>query len=91
MENLAKKKNDIIKFIIETEDNQVLDEIENVLSNYNLHYKKDVVNDASAIYTSKIYFSEEQKRMLEEAEKDIENGNCYTDEEVRKMTEEWLK
>ncbi len=33
----------------------------------------------------------EYNREIEEAEKDIENGNFYTQEQVEKLVNEWLK
>ncbi len=35
--------------------------------------------------------SEKQKKILDESEKQIENGEFYTNEEASKISNEWLK
>ena len=37
------------------------------------------------------YFTEEEHKLLDEAEREIEAGNFYTNDEVNKMADEWLK
>ena len=49
--------------------------------------KSQLENDADAYETS--LSDEELLEMIEASEKDFENGNTYTMEEVRKMAESW--
>lgn len=81
----------LIQKIIRIDDIKVLLKIEEYISEFEKKNIKNIVSDNTAIYQSKIHFTNEQLKMIEEAEQDIENGDFYTDEEVRKMTEEWLK
>ena len=37
------------------------------------------------------YFTKEEHQLLDEAEREIEAGNFYTNDEVNKMADEWLK
>lgn len=81
----------LIEKIIRIDDIKFLLKIEKIISEFEKTDIKDIVSDDTAIYQSKIHFTNEQLKMIEDAEQDIENGNFYTNEEVRKMTEEWLK
>lgn len=81
----------LIQKIIRIDDIKVLLKIEEYISEFEKNNIKNIVSDNTAIYQSKIHFTNEQLKMIEEAEQDIENGDFYTDEEVRKMTKEWLK
>lgn len=81
----------LIQKIIRINDIKILLKIEDYISEFEKKDIKNIVNDDTAIYQSKIHFTNEQLKMIKEAEQDIENGDFYTDEEVRKMTEEWLK
>lgn len=91
MENMNEQKLKLIQKIIRIDNIQVLLKIEEYISEFGKNDTKNIVSDDTAIYQSKIHFTNEQLKMIEEAEQDIENGDFYTDEEVRKMTKEWLK
>lgn len=90
MENLNDLKLRIIQRLIKIDDIEILIKINEFISQYD-SYNESVVNETTSIYNSKIKFSEGQKQMLREAENDIKEGRFHTDDEVRKMTEEWLK
>lgn len=81
----------LIQKIIRINDVKILLKIEEYISEFEKNNIKNIVSDDIAAYQSKINFSEEQIKMIREAEKDIENGNFYSNEEVKKMTKEWLK
>lgn len=81
----------LIQKIIRINDIKILLKIEEYISEFEKNYAKNFVSEDTVIYQSKIHFTNEQLKMIKEAEQDIENGDFYTDEEVRKMTEEWLK
>ena len=91
MENMNAIKLRLIQKIIRIDDITVLLKIEEYISEFKKNKIKNIVSDDTAIYQSKIHFTNEQLKLIKEAEQDIESGNFYTDEEVRKMTEEWLK
>ncbi|MEG1589625.1 hypothetical protein [Chryseobacterium sp.] len=91
MENMNEQKLKLIQKIVRIDDIQVLLKIEDYISEFEKKDIKNIVSDDTAIYQSKIHFTNEQLKMIKEAEQDIENGDFYTNEEVRKMTKEWLK
>lgn len=88
---MNEQKLKLIQKIIRIDNIQVLLKIEEYISEFGKNGTKNIVSDDTAIYQSKIHFTNEQLKMIKEAEQDIENGDFYTDEEVKKMTEEWLK
>lgn len=90
MENLDELKLRIIHKLIATEDIEILKKMDEFMSEYDLD-TDNIVNESKSAYHSKIQLTEQQKMMLIEAENDIKEGRFYTDDEVRKMTEEWLK
>jgi len=90
MENLDELKLRIIHKLIATEDIEILKKMDEFMSEYDLETDNNV-NGSKSAYHSKIQLTEQQKLMLIEAENDIKEGRFYTDDEVRKMTEEWLK
>ncbi|MFL9833169.1 hypothetical protein [Chryseobacterium terrae] len=91
MENMNQIKLKLIQKIIRIDDIKILLKIEEYITEFEKATTRNIVSENTAIYQSKIHFTNEQLKMIKEAEQDIENGNFYTDEEVRKMTEEWLK
>lgn len=91
MENMNEIKLKLIEKIIRIDDIKFLLKIEKIISEFEKTDIKDIVSEDTVIYQSKIHFTNEQLKMIEDAEQDIENGNFYTNEEVRKMTKEWLK
>jgi len=91
MENINDRKLKVIQKISQIDDIQFLLKIEEFISAFKQNNVKNIVSEDIAIYQSKITFTDEQLKMIQAAEQDIEDGNFYTDEQVRKMTEEWLK
>lgn len=91
MENLNEKKRKIIQNIIELDDLSILLKIEELLMNFKMPEKEGSVQETPSVYQPKIHLTESQKKMLHDAENEIEKGNFYLHEEVKKMTEEWLK
>lgn len=91
MGNLAARKLKIIQNIINLDDAQILSEMEKLISDFLAQEGASSITEPPSVYHTKLKFTEYQKKMLKEAEDGIEKGNFYTDEEVRKMTEEWLK
>ena len=67
--------------------------IEKISNTHDLNTLEDISNwiglddELPTVY----HFSEEQLNKLEEAEQQIKDGNFYTNEEVNKETEKWLK
>lgn len=90
MENLDELKLRIIQKLIATDNIEILKKIDEFMSEYDLD-TDNIVCETKSAYHSKIELTEQQKLMLLEAENDIKEGRFYTDDEVRKMTEEWLK
>lgn len=90
MENLNELKLKIIQRLIKIDDIEVLMKINDFISELEKS-SENLIEEGQAIYQSKIHFSDSQKRWLAEAENDINEGKFHTEEEVRKMTEEWLK
>lgn len=91
MENINDRKLKVIQKISQIDDIQFLLKIEEFISAFKQNNVKNIVSEDIAIYQSKITFTDDQLKMIQAAEQDIEDGNFYTDEQVRKMTEEWLK
>lgn len=91
MENINDIKIKLIQRIIKIDDLQILLKLQEYILDFKNTQNDNLVKENTAIYQSRINFTEEQIKILEEAEKDIENGNFSTDEEVKKITEEWLK
>lgn len=91
MENLNERKLKIIQNIIELDDINILSKIEELLLNFQVQENETSVKETPSVYQSKLHLTENQKKMLHDAEEEIEKGNFYMHEEVKKMTEEWLK
>ncbi|WP_379969449.1 hypothetical protein [Epilithonimonas sp. UC225_85] len=90
MENLDELKLRIIQRLNKIDDIDILMKINDFIFEFE-NFKGNEVKEGQAMYGSKIYFSESQKRMLAEAENDIKEGRFHTYDEVRKMTEKWLR
>lgn len=70
-------RNSVLEYIKNEADHRFL-KLVNAMA---LSYSKKKSSDRVSI--------EEYNKELEKAEKDIENGNCYTQEEVEKIAKQW--
>jgi hypothetical protein len=77
MENLQRLKNKVIDRIMLSENSQLLEAIDKILSS---------IEDQE-----KINLSSEQIEMLMMSESDIENNRLISEEDLEKQDEEWLK
>jgi len=50
-----------------------------------------VIMEQKYISQPSLKISEKQKRILDESQKQIENSEFYTNEEAKKISDEWLK
>lgn len=91
MENLDEIKLKLIQKIIAVDDIDFMLKLQNVISGYPTAEEPVRLQETSPIYGSKIKLTDLQKEALRQAQEDIKRGNFYSDEEVRKMSEEWLK
>jgi len=76
--SVAELKKSIIESLNFIDDAFLLKQINEVLT-------------SSASNESKVYFTNEQINLIEEAEADIKNGDVLTDEEANNEIDEWLK
>lgn len=103
MENINDIKIKLIQKVCESENYYILS---NFLKNLE-NQSKDIVSEQDLLYKSEKpmtdqeveeYFKEEEivlspaiMKMIEPGMNDIKNGRVYTEEEIDKMDEEWLK
>jgi hypothetical protein len=78
MENIEILRSNLVEKIFSTKNINLLQAIDDILSS---------VSTKNEQYT----FSESQKEFLLLAEEDIKYGRTITDEELRKLDEEWMK
>ena len=78
MENIETLKATLVQKIFSTENIILLEAINKIFSSTETEDKK-------------YKLSENQKKLLQLAEEDIEYGRLVSDEELRKMDEEWMK
>ena len=106
MKSLAERKLDLIRFVLETDDLEVLLQMKKILEQYSLE-KSSSISEPESIYNSEKpmteeevekYFKEESitlpKEILEIlkiSQEQVKNGEYYTHEEVEKYFDEWLK
>ncbi|MGC4129126.1 MAG: hypothetical protein QM564_06080 [Bergeyella sp.] len=104
MEDLKLK---LIESIIKTNDLTVLNQIKNILFRYSSAENRNVVAEEQAVYQTEKpmtdeeveeYFREEEIELpaeileiLKFSQKQVENGEYYTQEEMQNYFEEWLK
>jgi predicted transcriptional regulator len=103
MENINDIKIKLIQKVCESENYYLLSSFLKNLENQS----KDIVSEQDMLYKSEKpmtdeeveeYFKEEEiilspaiMKMIERGMDDIKNGRVYTEEEIDKMDEEWLK
>lgn len=101
--DIAQLKQQIIRKINETEDIELLRKIAAIINSYNntphmvnestAHYGSSIVSEEIVAYTvdgnpltKAAYIS-----ILDEAQNEIENGDFFTTNEVRKLISSWRK
>lgn len=90
--NIAELKLELIKKIIGTNDIEILMEINKILNDDS--DGKYVVNEPSAVYEKEEkvrVFNEWQQKRIDIALKQVENGECISDEEAQKEIQAWLE
>lgn len=78
----------LIEQIIATNDNVLLDKIEEILNSFE---PNSLVNEPISTYERIRVFSEEEQRKINLAIQQYENGECISDEEAQKEIQEWLE
>ena len=78
--SLTELRTTIIEKINHIEDEQQLKEIDEMI-NWEILFDKDGV----------LQLNEDQITAIKESQEQIKRGEYFTDEQVRKKTEEWLK
>ena len=78
MENLETLRASLVQKIFSTDNLNLLEAINQIFSSTEVEEKE-------------YKLSENQKKLLQLAEEDIEYGRLVSDEELRKMDEEWMK
>lgn len=90
--NIAELKLELIKKIIGTNDIEILMEINKILNDDS--DGKYVVDEPSAVYEKEEkvrVFNEWQQKRIDIALKQVENGECISDEEAQKEIQAWLE
>ena len=80
MENIETLRSKLVEKIFSTRNINLLQAIDDIFSSLKT---KDEENEV-------IVFSDSQKEMLLLSEEDIKYGRTITDEELRKLDEEWM-
>ncbi|NDP26924.1 MAG: hypothetical protein GZ087_05785 [Flavobacterium sp.] len=86
--NIAELKLEIIAKIIATDDVILLNKIKEVINDYDSNL---IANEPPAIYERIRVFSTEEKRKINLALQQVENGECISDEEAQKEIQELLE
>lgn len=80
------RKQKLIDRLENTYDEDILDKIEQILDQQN-----DVDTESPYIKDGILHFSPELKGRIDAALEQMENGQTYTEEEMEKFFDEWLK
>lgn len=80
------RKQKLIDRLENTYDEDILDKIEQILDQQN-----DVDTESPYIKDGILHFSPELKGRIDVALEQMENGQTYTEEEMEKFFDEWLK
>ena len=91
--NSAELKIDLIHKIITSNDEVLLKQIEEILDTFDCNL---IVNEPPTTYEKKIpeeiyVLNEWQRKRIDIALKQIENGECISDEEAQKEIEKWFE
>lgn len=79
METIDALRNKLVEKIFLTRNIKLLDAIDKIFSS------------TESVIDNKFQLSSTQKEMLSLAEEDIKYGSVISDEDLRKMDEEWMK
>ena len=90
---IAELKIDLIKKITSSNEEMLLNKIAEIIEAYNCNL---VVNEPVTSYEKKAYeeiyvFNDWQQKRIDLALKQVENGECISDEEAQKEIEKWFE
>jgi uncharacterized secreted protein with C-terminal beta-propeller domain len=86
--NIAELKLEIIAKIIATDDEALLNKIQEIINDYE---SNSAVNELLTTYDRIRVFSEEEQRKINIALKQVENGEYISDEEAQIEIEKWFE
>jgi len=86
--NLDELKLEIIGKIIATDDVVLLNKIQEIINDYE---SSSLINEPTTTFEKIRVFSAEEKRKINLAIQQYENGECISDEEAQKEIQEWLE
>lgn len=86
--NIAELKLEIIAKIIATDDEALLNKIQEIINDYE---SNSAVNEPLTTYDRIRVFSEEEQRKINIALKQVENGEYISDEEAQIEIEKWFE
>ncbi|QBN20207.1 hypothetical protein [Flavobacterium nackdongense] len=86
--NLDELKLEIIAKIIATDDVVLLNKIQEIINDYE---SSSLINEPTTTFEKIRVFSAEEKRKINLAIQQYENGECISDEEAQKEIQEWLE
>ena len=86
--NLDELKLEIIGKIIATDDVVLLNKIQEIINDYE---SSSLINEPTTTFEKIRVFSAEEKRKINLAIQQHENGECISDEEAQKEIQEWLE
>lgn len=86
--NIAELKLEIMAKIIATDDEALLNKIQEIINDYE---SNSAVNELLTTYDRIRVFSEEEQRKINIALKQVENGEYISDEEAQIEIEKWFE
>ena len=86
--NLDELKLEIIAKIIATDDVVLLNKIQEIINDYK---SSSLINEPTTTFEKIRVFSAEEKRKINLAIQQYENGECISDEEAQQEIQEWLE
>jgi len=82
--NLQTQKLRLIEWIIHLHDKSLIDQMRKIMDQSSIDIESNKL-------TSEYKLSYQQKKRIEESEKQIQRGEYYTNEDANKSVERWLK
>ncbi len=94
--NIAELKLEIIAKVMATDDEVLLNKINEILDSYELN---SLLNEPTTTYEKVRAFSDdevrvftpEQRKRIEKSLEQVKNGECISDEEAQKEIEKWFE
>jgi len=86
--NIAELKLEIIAKITAINDVALLNKIQEIIDDYE---SSSLINEPTTTYEKIRVFSAEEKRKINLALQQVENGECISDEEAQKEIEKWFE